>query len=189
MIDYNFENQNHTKLPITTSRKIRNLFISNNKLTSLNGSPNKVYGVFDCSDNKLHSLSGCPREIRKIFNISGNKISSLKDSPKIVETILGSGNLIESLEGLPEKCLYLTVFNNPLIDISDATSLAHLALSYNKKLAALPFVYIKHVNHDMPFCISKYVGKFSKEAVFSFQTYLLDNGYDDNAKWKPDIQT
>ena len=43
-----------------------------NKLTSLEGCPEKVGGVFYCAYNKLTSLEGCPKEVGGDFYCSDN---------------------------------------------------------------------------------------------------------------------
>ena len=40
----------------------------NNKLVSLEGSPQKVGGTFSCSDNQLVSLEGAPQRVGAILN-------------------------------------------------------------------------------------------------------------------------
>lgn len=78
----------------------------NNKLTSLEGSPNTVNGNFDCSENQLTDLEHCPKTIGEISNKTGvfycteNKITTLKYCPEIVGSaiVLNRNNIID-LEG------------------------------------------------------------------------------------------
>ena len=92
---------NFQKLPIVFSEVNGNFDISDNTLTSLEGSPKKVTGDFLAHKNELHSLKGGPKEVGKNFVILKNNIRSLKYSPSIVkEDYICSNNPINSLEGI-----------------------------------------------------------------------------------------
>lgn len=54
-------------------------------LTSLDGSPAKVYHYFNCSNNNLTSLKGGPVEIRGDFICDNNPLESLKYAPGKVD--------------------------------------------------------------------------------------------------------
>ena len=55
-----------------------------NRLTSLEGAPQKVDGHFDCSENKLTSLEGAPQEVDGYFDCSSNNLTSLAGAPQEV---------------------------------------------------------------------------------------------------------
>ena len=57
---------------------------SNNKLTSLEGSPIIVNGDFYCFNNKLTSLEGAPTTVTGNFHCSDNMLISLEGAPTIV---------------------------------------------------------------------------------------------------------
>lgn len=57
---------------------------SNNKLTSLLGSPHKVTQYFSCEYNKLNSLSYGPSDVGGNYICSYNKIKSLTNCPQVV---------------------------------------------------------------------------------------------------------
>ena len=77
--------------------------VSNNYLTSLEGSPQTVGGHFDCSNNKLTSLEESPKTVGGDFYGSYNKLTSLKGSPKTVGgDFYCSDNKLTSLEGSPK---------------------------------------------------------------------------------------
>jgi len=61
-----------------------NFICSNNSLTSLEGSPQKVGVGFDCSSNKLTSLEGAPQKVGWGFYCSRNKLTSLVGAPQEV---------------------------------------------------------------------------------------------------------
>ena len=73
-----------TELPSWVSKceVAANFDCSNNKLTSLKGSPKSVGGNFDCSHNKLTSVVGAPTTIGGDFDCSYNKLKSMKGGPK-----------------------------------------------------------------------------------------------------------
>jgi hypothetical protein len=54
-----------------------NFNCSNNKITSLEGSPLAVGGNFNCSDNKITSLEGSPKYVGGDLDCSNNNILSL----------------------------------------------------------------------------------------------------------------
>ena len=63
------------------------IFIVLNKLTSLEGCPERIGGGFLCSNNKLTSFEGFPKHIGDRFICSGNPIYEIwqlfKDKSKI----------------------------------------------------------------------------------------------------------
>ena len=62
-----------------------------------------VKGFFDCSFNKLTSLEGAPEKVGEAFSCNHNRLTSLKGAPKIVKSFYCSDNNLTSLEGAPEK--------------------------------------------------------------------------------------
>jgi len=91
-----------TKLPFTFNNVSGNFDISQNRLTSLCGSPKKVTGNFDCSRNKLINLENAPEIIAGDFNCSHNNLRSLKGGPeKVVGFYNVNNNILSTLEYLP----------------------------------------------------------------------------------------
>ena len=77
---------------------------SRNKLTSLEGSPQKVGGYFLCDKNKLTSLAGAPQEVGKGFYCGNNKLTSLEGAPQKVGGDFWCGdNKLTSLKGAPQE--------------------------------------------------------------------------------------
>jgi hypothetical protein len=75
-----------------------------NKLTSLEGAPQKVGRTFDCSYNKLTSLVGAPQVVGEDFDCMNNNLTSLEGAPQVVEGDFGClNNNLTSLEGAPQK--------------------------------------------------------------------------------------
>ena len=77
------------------SKKIykENLIIEKKSLTSLEGSPKEILGLFNCQKNKLTSLKGSPQKIQGNFDCSDNNLSSLEYcTKKIGETFCCRNN-------------------------------------------------------------------------------------------------
>ena len=72
-------------------------------ITSLEGSPRVVDGIFDCSLTKITSLEGCPEKVGESFYCSSTKITSLEWCPREVGGSFSCSNTkITSLEGSPK---------------------------------------------------------------------------------------
>jgi len=68
------------------------------KLTSLNGSPERIMGSFDVSHNRLVDLRGSPKEVDTSFFCNHNQLTSLEGAPKLIgHSFSCSNNKIESL--------------------------------------------------------------------------------------------
>ncbi len=98
--------------------------ITNNQLTTLEGSPQKVAKEFNCSNNKISSLFGAPqivgdfncsknelkkdlsygpKEVYGYYDCSNNRLTSIEGAPRsIVEYFNCSNNLIQTLQGGPK---------------------------------------------------------------------------------------
>ena len=77
------ERLNLTKLPIRFGTVGGNFYCGDNKLTSLEGAPEKVGGSFDCEVNKLTSLEGAPKVVDGDFCCNDNYyLTSIKGAPK-----------------------------------------------------------------------------------------------------------
>jgi hypothetical protein len=85
---------------------------SNNKLTSLKGSPESIFYSFNCKNNQLESLEGITQSTGTNSSsgtsgdiyCSGNKLTSLKGLPKTIRGNLNcSNNLLETLHGAPKR--------------------------------------------------------------------------------------
>ena len=75
-----------------------------NKLSSLNGAPEKVSGDFNCAANNLTSLEGAPKEVGGDFHCNNNVLTSLKGAPeKVGGDFICRNNKLSSLEGAPEE--------------------------------------------------------------------------------------
>ncbi len=103
--DINFDGLGLKVLPDLSNLVVKGRFdCSYNKLTSLEGAPEKVGGDFNCSGNQLTSLEGAPKEVGGHFNCRNNQLTSLEGAPeKVGGNFYCSDNILTSLEGAPEK--------------------------------------------------------------------------------------
>ena len=77
------ERLNLTKLPIRFGTVGGNFYCEDNKLTSLEGAPEKVGGDFYCAENHLTSLEGAPKVVDGDFCCNDNYyLTSIKGAPK-----------------------------------------------------------------------------------------------------------
>jgi hypothetical protein len=105
------------QLPLTFN-EVKDFILYDNKLTTLEGCPKEVRGIFGCSDNKLTSLEYSPKKVGGIFHCNYNKyLTSLEGLENTYITdmlsVRGCRNLY-SLYGFPKKvgsfdCLYTPI--------------------------------------------------------------------------------
>jgi hypothetical protein len=77
-----------------------NFWCQGNRLTSLEGAPQKVDGFFICSDNNLTSLEGAPQEVGIHFRCDVNHLTSIEGAPqKVGGDFSCHNNKLTSLEG------------------------------------------------------------------------------------------
>ena len=101
--DIDCSNNKLTTLKGSPQKIDGNFKCNNNKLTTLKGSPKKIGRDFDCSNNQLTTLEGSPQEIGRDFDCSFNNLTTLKGSPQRVDKDFNcSGNKLTTLEGSPQ---------------------------------------------------------------------------------------
>jgi len=101
--DVNFRGKSLTKIPLEFNNVVRDFICSNNKLTTLEGSPEYVGGSFVCSNNQLTTLKGSPKEVGGYFVCPFNHLTTLEGSPKEVGGhFYCNNNKLTTLEGSPE---------------------------------------------------------------------------------------
>ena len=101
--DIDCSNNKLTTLKGSPQKIDGNFKCNNNKLTTLEGSPKKIGRDFDCSNNQLTTLEGSPQEIGRDFDRSFNNLTTLKGSPQRVDRNFScSGNKLTTLEGSPQ---------------------------------------------------------------------------------------
>jgi hypothetical protein len=92
------------KIPIKFRNVTGNFYCHNNKLTSLEGSPESVSDNFDCNNNNLTSLQGCPKSVGSGFYCSNNNLTSLEGCPEWISgNFFCSFNKLTTLKGVPKS--------------------------------------------------------------------------------------
>ncbi len=92
-----------TKLPINFTEVGGSFYCFKNKLSSLEGAPEKVGRDFYCSFNELSSLEGAPKLVGGEYNCQRNALTSLEGSPKFVGRDFDCrDNKLKSTKGKPE---------------------------------------------------------------------------------------
>ena len=101
--DVNLSYGNLEYLPLKFNYVSGNFVCSDNKLKTLEGSPQTVGGYFSCYNNSLKTLEGCPQTVGGRFNCYFNELVSLEGSPQTVNgNFLCFGNELKDLEYFPE---------------------------------------------------------------------------------------
>jgi len=107
--------ENLAKLPLRFHEVEGDFDISDNELTTLEGSPKRVDGDFLAFKNELVSLKGGPIEVNKNFIVLKNNITSLEYAPvRVKEDFICSHNPVKSLVGLVAVGGY--VFTNVCVE-------------------------------------------------------------------------
>ena len=90
-----------------------------NELKSLEGSPSVVNGNFICSNNELKSLKGCPQTVSGSFFCNDNELKTLEGCPQTVSgSFFCSDNELKTLEGSPQTVDGdFDCFNNNLVSL------------------------------------------------------------------------
>jgi len=87
------------KLPVKFKEVKGDFDCTNNKLTSLEGAPEKVGESFWCEFNNLTTLEGAPKHVGWDFNCRYNQLTSLKGAPeKVGERFVCTNNPVPAYE-------------------------------------------------------------------------------------------
>jgi hypothetical protein len=93
-----------TELPLKFRNVTGSFYCDNNKLTSLEGSPQSVGGNFECSYNKLTTLEGSHQSVGGNFYCYKNQLISLDGCPQLVgDSFHCDNNQLKTLEGCPKS--------------------------------------------------------------------------------------
>ena len=134
-------NMGLTEIPLKFGRVSKYFDCSDNKLTTLEGSPSYVGRDFLCYRNRLTTLEGAPREVGRSFYCQENRLTTLEGTLKRVgESFYCGNNKLFTLKGVPEIFGELYVFNcypNPVHGIYN------LFYSYKDFMDSLDWDYIR----------------------------------------------
>jgi hypothetical protein len=144
-----------------------NFDCSENRLTTLDGSPKTVLGRFICNENILRDLIGGP-EKAYVYDCRGNPLTSLD-------------GLANNIGGI----LYLTITDSlPILKLLSKTTLGKVLREPMYLGGAARFA-----NSDTRLSIiNKYLnlieaGTTKKQAMWQCQQELINLGFDKNATW------
>ena len=98
-----FPNRKLGRLPFDFGIVTGSFNCAGNRLTSLEGAPEKVGGEFSCKKNSLSSLKGGPKEVGEGYDCGNNKLTSLEGAPREVKRFYCDNNKLTSLEGAPRE--------------------------------------------------------------------------------------
>ena len=119
----------YKKLPLKFGKVDGYFYCRNNKLETLENSPNYVGGYFNVSQNELKSLEYSPKIIDGYFNCDNNELKTLLGGPEKVggEYYCITNNLID-VYGFPENFKANAHFvDNPVYEIIDLVYTEHQA--------------------------------------------------------------
>jgi hypothetical protein len=162
----------------------------NNFLTNLIGGPNQVDGKYACLQNRLTSLEGGPARC-SAFYCQDNCFTSLIGGPETVDTdyFCHMNDHIISLDGLPKHIAnkFSISWTRGLPMLRLLTLDAKVVSFYNLPIGARGFrpaqmldqyrALLTNINPDGSPASSK------KELLWKFQQELIDNGFEDNARY------
>lgn len=95
--------RNHLSTLKGLPKFVSSLLVPYNSLTKLDGCP-IVLENFDCSNNKLKSLEGSPQQVTGDMECAHNKLKNLKGAPEDVgDYFLCNSNQLTSWEGIPKQ--------------------------------------------------------------------------------------
>lgn len=96
---------NRLTTPEGTPQKVGGNFdYNNNKLITLQGAPQEIGGDFYCTDNQLTTLQGAPQKIGGSFYCIGNQLTTLQGAPKkIIGDFCCGFNKLTSFRGAPQE--------------------------------------------------------------------------------------
>lgn len=120
-------------------RKVTDFYCQDCMIETLEGSPDHVTRIFDCSKNILRSLEGGPKIVGSgiLRNLDGyykcdyNNLENLKGAPEFVRAFICRGNGLKTLEGGPKKASVIDASFNKLknlVGCPDSHPLRNLSL-------------------------------------------------------------
>lgn len=137
-------------LPLKFDKFIGNFYISNQRLTSLEGCPQEIYGGFFCNYNPLKTLDYAPKIVDETCELMGCQLESCYGLPKNCGNYYIGNNNIRSLEGIDsnKSGILISAFENMLEDLRGCPfSTTILDISNQKgtlkSLKGIP----QHINH------------------------------------------
>jgi hypothetical protein len=96
--------ENMKIIPVNFNSIKGSVVLSGNKLQSLEGLPEEIFGTLDISNNQLRSLKGCPRIIHEDFDVSDCFLKSLEFGPeKVFGDYIAERNELVNIDNLAKE--------------------------------------------------------------------------------------
>jgi len=117
-------------------KNLKELYCSDNKLSSLPSTLPQSLEILYCSNNKLTSLPDLSRfkNLKELYCYKNKLISLPTILPQTLVTLYCFDNKLTYLPSLPEKILYLYYPNNPICDILDINNNSLIKVKQNIKI-------------------------------------------------------
>ena len=140
---------------------------------------NYVGGFFDCSNNKLKTLEGTPQTVNGRFDCGRNELKTLEGSP---QTVGGGfycyGNELVSLEGCPQTVNgRFDCYNNYLTDLEHFPEVGDGINIEENKVNLLVYTFIENADSFMIEDFNDYEIVRNRDTVMldRLQTFIKDN--------------
>lgn len=191
------------KLPIKF-KQTRSFKIINARLTTLEGCPDVVVGIFDCSNNLIKDLTGGPKLVHDSYVMNQNPVTSLKGVAEEAHNLmLTECSELTRLDYLPSSIDMLKASNCGLTSLQGihkiAKKLRQIDISYNPlashvlglmKIPGLQYIWFEEYKgtnktkeeqaaHAIAI-MRKHIN--DKSSIFDCQAELEDAGLDEYAQ-------
>jgi len=166
-------------LPLKFNYVSGNFVCSDNKLKTLEGSPQTVGGYFFCFENELKTLEGSPQTVGGTFNCSYNELITLEGSPQTVNgNFLCFGNELITLEGSPQTVNgNFLCFGNELKDLEYFPEVSGNVYIKGNTVYLLVYTFIRTASSFMIEDFIDYEIVRNRDTVMldRLQTFIRDN--------------
>ena len=140
---------NLTKLPLKFGTVTGWFNCSRNLLTTLEGSPKRVFGTFTCNNNKLTSLEGGPETVGFKFICSHNQLTTLKGCPKSIgRDFICHENRLVDIDFIPDSIEgRFQIYGNPISSIFNEANMDFLKAFKTYKIIKEGVLYLKRLKY------------------------------------------
>lgn len=142
-------------------------------LTSLQGGPEFVGSDYDCGSNNLTSLIHGPKHVGNEFTCDSNLLEDLTNAPKC-RILYARGNPLKTLKGVPDHVGKLIITVTPDLPLLEL-------VNWSRPLELYAPISANQLK-DLELIVNKYMGQ-GKSMVLNFALELKQAGYAGNARW------
>ena len=140
---------NLTKLPLKFGTVTGWFNCSRNLLTTLEGSPKRVFGTFTCNNNQLTSLEGGPETVGFKFICSSNNLTTLKGCPKSIgRDFICHNNILANMDFIPDSIKgKFQIHGNPISSIFNEANIDFLKAFRTYRIVKDSVLYLKRLKY------------------------------------------